>query len=175
MFLVNSRHPLVCAPGLGLPQDRALFSRSYEGNLPSSFSRVLSSAWVSSTSPPVSVSGTVKGGGYFLEGSSRRPNPIRTDNTSPPSPPAGWGLLTPFPSTTPFGLALGAGSPCADWPCAGTLGLSARGVLTLFIATHVSILTCHTSTDPRGVPLRRPRQRSATARLKANPQLRCTA
>ena len=37
----------------------ALFSRSYEGNLPSSFNTVLSNASVCSTSPPVSVSGTV--------------------------------------------------------------------------------------------------------------------
>jgi len=27
---------------------------------------------------------------------------------------AGTGILTGFPSTTPFGLALGADSPCAD-------------------------------------------------------------
>ena len=39
--------------------DGSLFSRSYEGNLPSSFDTVLSSALVYSTSPPVSVSGTV--------------------------------------------------------------------------------------------------------------------
>ena len=38
---------------------RALFFRSYEGNLPSSFNIVLSSALVCSTSPPVSVWGTV--------------------------------------------------------------------------------------------------------------------
>ena len=38
---------------------RSRFSRSYAGNLPSSFNTVLSSALVSSTSPPVSVSGTV--------------------------------------------------------------------------------------------------------------------
>ena len=59
MFLVNSRHPLVCAPPNRLPGSRAPFSRSYGGNLPSSFSIVLSSALVYSTSPPVSVSGTV--------------------------------------------------------------------------------------------------------------------
>src|SRR5690348_1112641 len=59
VFLVNSRHPLVCAPRPGLRRDRAPFSRSYGGNLPSSFNTVLSSAWVSSTSPPVSVWGTV--------------------------------------------------------------------------------------------------------------------
>ena len=61
--MVNSRHPLVCAPSSRLPGTRALFSRSYEGNLPSSFNTVLSSASVCSTSPPVSVSGTV----YTLE------------------------------------------------------------------------------------------------------------
>ena len=65
MFLVNSRHPLVCAPRLRLPGDGALFSRSYEGILPSSFNIVLSSALVCSTSPPVSVSGTVYTPGLF--------------------------------------------------------------------------------------------------------------
>ena len=63
MFLVNSRHPLVCAPRPWLPKDGASLSRSYGGNLPSSFNAVLSSALVCSTSPPVSVSGTV----YTLE------------------------------------------------------------------------------------------------------------
>jgi hypothetical protein len=42
---------------------RSRLSRSYASNLPSSFSIVLSSALVCSTSPPVSVSGTV----YALE------------------------------------------------------------------------------------------------------------
>ena len=59
MFLVNSRHPLVCAPRLCLRKNGARFFRSYAGNLPSSFDTVLSSASVCSTSPPVSVSGTV--------------------------------------------------------------------------------------------------------------------
>ena len=59
MFLLNSRHPLVCATRLWLPKDGSRLSRSYAGNLPSSFSIVLSSALVFSTSPPVSVSGTV--------------------------------------------------------------------------------------------------------------------
>ena len=90
--------------------------------------------------------------GYFLGRIRRRSNPIRTDNLLCPSHPAGPGILTWFPSATPFGLALGAGSPCADWPCAGTLGLSARGVLTLFIATHVSIRTSDTSSIPHRTP-----------------------
>ena len=63
MFLVNSRHPLVCATPHCLRKGRYPLSRSYRVNLPSSFNIVLSSALVYSTSPPVSVSGTV----YTLE------------------------------------------------------------------------------------------------------------
>ena len=59
MFLLNSRHPLLCATPHRLPDKRSRLSRSYASNLPSSFSIVLSSALVCSTSPPVSVSGTV--------------------------------------------------------------------------------------------------------------------
>ena len=59
MFLVNSRHPLVCATPHRLPGERSPFSRSYGGILPSSFNTVLSSALVCSTCPPVSVWGTV--------------------------------------------------------------------------------------------------------------------
>src|SRR4028118_722321 len=85
----------------------------------------------------------------FPSRSPSRPNPIRGDTASRLSRLAGPGMLTWFPSTTAFALALGAGSPCADWPCAGTLGLSATGVLTLFVATHVRIRTSHASTAPR--------------------------
>ena len=53
--MVNSRYPLVCAPHPWLPKNGASLSRSYGGNLPSSFNIVLSSALVYSTSPPVSV------------------------------------------------------------------------------------------------------------------------
>jgi hypothetical protein len=42
-----------------LPKQRSPFSRSYGGNLPSSFSTILPSASVFSTCPPVLVSGTV--------------------------------------------------------------------------------------------------------------------
>ena len=59
MFLLNSRYPLVCATRPWLPRAGSRLSRSYASNLPSSFSIVLSSALVCSTSPPVSVSGTV--------------------------------------------------------------------------------------------------------------------
>ncbi len=61
----------------------------------------------------------------------------------------GEGILTFFPSTTAFALALGADSPCADERCAGNLGLSASGLFTRFNATHVSIRTSHTSRAPR--------------------------
>jgi hypothetical protein len=64
----------------------------------------------------------------------------------------GAGILTCFPSTTPFGLALGADSPCADERCAGNLGLSARGTLTPFVVTHVSIRTSDTSSRPLDPP-----------------------
>jgi hypothetical protein len=47
-------------------------------------------------------------GSYFLEACSRHPNPIRDDNISAPSLPAGPRILTWFPSATAFALALGA-------------------------------------------------------------------
>src|SRR6185437_7867330 len=48
-------------------------------------------------------------GSYFL-GLLRGPgNPISPNNLRNPSLPAGPGMLTWFPSATPFGLALGAG------------------------------------------------------------------
>ena len=64
----------------------------------------------------------------------------------------GAGILTRFPSATHLCLALGADSPCADERCAGNLGLTARGLFTPFIATHVSILTSDTSSMPYDTP-----------------------
>lgn len=52
--------------------------------------------------------------GYFQEPISGPPNPIRVNNLHDPSHPPGPGILTWFPSTTPFGLALGVGLPCSD-------------------------------------------------------------
>src|SRR5262249_5130837 len=72
VFLVNSRHPLVCATPSWLPKTRSPFFRSYGRNLPSSFNIILSSALVYSTSPPVSVSGTVLSWELF-PGSPRLP------------------------------------------------------------------------------------------------------
>ena len=66
--------------------------------------------------------------------------------------PTSTGLLTGFPSTTPRGLALGTDSPCADERCAGNLGLSARGIFTPLVVTHVSIRTSDTSSRPHDPP-----------------------
>ena len=52
--------------------------------------------------------------GYFQGPVGCPPNPIRANNVSDPSHPPGPGILTWFPSTTPFGLALGVGLPCSD-------------------------------------------------------------
>ena len=64
MFLINSRSHLVSAALSSfitqvIHQKGRTFSRSYGTILPSSFTRVLSSALVFSTCPPVSVCGTV--------------------------------------------------------------------------------------------------------------------
>ena len=109
MFLVNSRHPQLCAPRPCLRKSGAPFSRSYGGILPSSFNTVLSSAWVCSTSPPVSVSGTVFNAGAVSR-KSQAALSIQSDRTTfgLRHAPAGGGILTPFPSATAFALALGA-------------------------------------------------------------------
>ena len=65
---------------------------------------------------------------------------------------AGAGILTRFPSATTLVLTLGADSPCADERGAGNLGLSATELFTLFIATHVSIRTSDTSSNPHESP-----------------------
>ena len=88
-----------------------------------------------------------------------RPTPGQPNLLRPPIAfKIGTGILTCFPSTTPFGLALGADSPCADERCAGNLGLSASGPFTRFIATHVSIRT----SDISSIPLRTPSQTYGT-------------
>jgi hypothetical protein len=175
--------------------------------LPSSFTRVLSSAWGFSPSPPVSVWGTV---GWYLKlrgfswkpgidrfaprrsssglGMARPdlpgrapyrlkpglPTPGRPSLLRPPiAVPPSTGLFARFPSTTPFGLALGADSPCADCRCAGTLGHSACGVFARMIVTHVSIRTSDTSSRPRGRPS--PAYGTLPYRASRRPQLRYTA
>ena len=65
---------------------------------------------------------------------------------------AGIGILTDFPSTTAFALALGADSPCPDERWAGNLDLPAEGFFTPLVVTHVSIRTSDTSSAPHGPP-----------------------
>ena len=154
MFLINSCSHLVSATlnssiRKGLHRRERTFSRSYGTILPSSFTRVLSSALVFSTRPPVSVWSTVPDN-LKLRGFSRKygindfttlvarhrvsvysvPDLPKTPtyaleprqpSRGPPSllrPPiaviSSTGILTRFPSTTPFGLALGADLPCPD-------------------------------------------------------------
>ena len=179
--------------------------------MPSSFTRVLSSAWGCSPSPPVSVWGTVAqhlklrgfswepGIDHFAPKGSSSGLGMEGPDLPGPSPYAvkpglpipGWcsllrppiaalcstGLFARFPSTTPFGLALGADSPCADCRCAGTLGLAACGVFTRMIVTHVSIRT----SDASSRPLERPSRAygtlpyHATLRKGRHPQLRYMA
>ena len=154
MFLVNSRSHLVSETFVSLGskfhhQQRRTFSRSYGTNLPSSFTRVFSSALGFSPHPPVLVYGTVlcylKLRGFswkhginhfpvhrpvvsYLDIKSPDLPKLSAYILSPGQPTPGrfsllrpliaaiksTGILTCFPSTTPFGLALGADSPCAD-------------------------------------------------------------
>ena len=64
----------------------------------------------------------------------------------------GTGILTCFPSPTPFDLSLGTDLPWADDLYPGNLRLTASGILTRFIVTHVSIISCTTSSAPHGTP-----------------------
>ena len=88
---------------------------------------------------------------YTLE--PGRPTPGRHNLLRPPiASLVGTGILTRFPSATTLVLTLGADSPCADARGAGNLGLTASRTFTCFIATHVSIRTSDTSSNPLGSP-----------------------
>lgn len=154
MFLINSCSHLVSATASSLRskshhRQQRTFSRSYGTILPSSFSRVLSSALVFSTRPPVSVWGTIPanlklrrfswkhGINHFSAVAPRHQLSVymcpdlpkhTTYHLKHGQPTPCWpsllrlsiavsrstGILTRFPSTTPFGLALGVDSPCPD-------------------------------------------------------------
>ena len=173
MFLVNSRHPLACAPRPWLPTTEAPFSRSYGGNLPSSFSTVLSNAWVCSTSPPVSVSGTVYTLRLFpgrpwlpLQSSKERQRPAAVTISRPRNVdlvPIGYGFRPRLRGRlTLRGLALRRN----PW----TFGAS---VSHARFATHVSIRTSDTSTvgyPPASLAYGTLRYRSEQV---LNPKLRC--
>jgi hypothetical protein len=81
------------------------------------------------------------------------PTPGQSSMIRPPiALKIGAGILTCFPSTTAFALALGADSPYADERCVGNLALTASGPFTRFNATHVSIRTSDTSSMPLDTP-----------------------
>jgi hypothetical protein len=133
-----------------LPSSRYPFSRSYGVNLPSSFNTVLSIASVYSTSPPVSVSGTVYELGLF-PGSPRQPD--QSDKIRPLSAfvttsrprtinlvPIDYGLRPHLRGRlTLRGLALRRN----PW----TFGVS---VSRTHFATYVSILASGSSRSPHG-------------------------
>ena len=143
MFLVNSRYRLFAETPFRSGRRTFTYqghtlSRSYGVNLPSSLTRLLSSALVFSTRPPESVWGTVtiqstqpaaflgslasitfdKSLGIVVAFSSYDDCLQTHTGIHPPadlafSVPAllmegGAGMFTCFPSTTPFGFALGA-------------------------------------------------------------------
>ena len=80
------------------PQKVALmevpFSRSYGGNLPSSFNIVLSSALVCSTCPPVLVWECGLNDGAISWNNFAAHNPISMYNLHPPSLPSGRGICS---------------------------------------------------------------------------------
>ena len=85
---------------------------------------------------------------YLLERLTNWPLALPFCVTASSSYSGGTGISTCFPSTTPFGLALGPDLPWVDEPSPGTLRLPAGRILTclivylyrhsLFYALHVS-------------------------------------
>ncbi len=111
VFLVNSRHPLVCAPGphgpgLLLANLRRYFAEFLQHRSLKRLGMLYQSTCVGLGYGPME--------GYFQGLSWIRANPIRHARRHNPSHPPGPGILTWFPSPTPFGLGLGAGLPCSD-------------------------------------------------------------
>ena len=172
MFLLNSRYPLVCATRPWLPIAGSRLSRSYASNLPSSFSIVLSSALVFSTSPPVSVSGTVytlelfpgmiqlppqsdKRGQHFTSVTSSRPRNFNLVSIGYGSRPHLRGRLTLR------GLTLRRN----PW----TFGDSVSHTVCRYSCQHSHFRYLQRTSRLR---LRRPTERSATAHIAVHPQLR---
>ena len=167
--MLNSCHPLDCAPPVHLRERKASFFRSYGGKLPSSFNVILSSASVCSTSPPVSVSGTVNTRGLF-PGTAPRPLQSVEEEQLVPSVTTRWPTnVRVVPIDYAFRPRL-------------------RGRLTLRRLTlrrnpwtfgdsvfhTVSRYSCQHSHFPylqgaSRLPLRRPRERSATTAQVAKP------
>jgi hypothetical protein len=172
VFLLNSRYPLLCATRHWLPSNGSRLSRSYASNLPSSFSIVLSSALVCSTSPPVSVSGTV----YTLELFPGTTSPHGQSDKSAQHPSfvtsSRPGNVNPVPIDYGFrprlrgrltlrGLTLRRN----PW----TFGDRVSHSVCRYSCQHSHFRYLH---HPSQVWLRRLTERSATAHLSMHPQLR---
>ena len=173
--MINSRYPLVCATPLRLPEEGSRLSRSYACNLPSSFSRVLSSALVYSTSPPVSVSGTVykeelfPGTAWLPFQSDKEEQLLRSVTTSRPTNinvvpidyafrPRLRGRLTLLRLTlsrNPWTFGEGVSHPLYRYSC-----------------QHSHFRYLH---QPSRVWLHWLTERSATAHIAVHPKLRCMA
>ena len=178
MFLLNSRHPLVCAPPAWLPKRVACLSRSYAGNLPSSFSTLRSSALVCSTSPPVSVSGTVCVGVISWDTFAAARNPIIRDNLRHPSlthwptninvVPIDYGFRPHLRGRLTLRRLTLRRNP---WTFGGSVSHTA-------FVTHVSIRASDTSRCPHGSPFaglrNAPLQRDKSEEM-SHPQLRYVA
>ena len=173
--MINSRYPLVCATPFHLRKKRSRFFRSYACNLPSSFNAVLSSALVYSTSPPVSVSGTV----YTVE--------LFPGTASLPPQSNKWKQVTRSVTTTrPTNINV--------VPIGYAFQPHLRGRLTLLrltlsrnpwsfgegVSHSLYRYSCQHShfrylQEPSRVSLHRLTERSATACIAAHPRLRYTA
>jgi hypothetical protein len=146
VFLINSRSHLVTATPISSPsksvhQRRRTFSRSYGTNLPSSFTRVLSSALGFSPHPPVSVCGTVsrclKLRGFSWKRGINDFGPHGTSSSR-------LGIVLPdLPKSTSYALEPGQPTP----------GSSSLLRLPIAATGGTGILTCFPSTTPLGLAL----------------------
>src|SRR5690606_22858879 len=83
------------------------------------------------------------------------------------------GILTCFPSITPFGLTLWVDSPCPDYRWTGTLGLPARTLFVPFIVTYDRIRTSDISSIPLDTPSQTYRTLPYHSYISMKPRLRC--
>ena len=158
-----------------MPKHGSRLSRSYAGNLPSSFGIVLSSASVCSTSPPVSVSGTVSSPALF-PGTRAKPGQSGKSRQQLASVTSGRPRtidLVPIDygfrprlrgRLTLRGLTLRRN----PW----TFGDRVSHSVCRYSCQHSRFRYLHRSSRIR---LRRPTERSATACLSTHPQLRYVA
>src|SRR6201997_3039265 len=153
----------------------ASLSRSYGSNLPSSFNIILSSALVYSTSPPVSVSGTVLSWELFPGSPSLPSQSDKAEQVSSSVTTHRLGNIRPIPIDYGFrprlrgrltlrGLTLRRN----PW----TFGDRVSHSVCRYSCQHSHFRYLH---HPSQVWLRRLTERSATAGIAANPQLRYVA